>query len=122
MHLDSERTEWVLLETVSTFEGRQPNPWRYDGGEEFMSAMARRVAAFEVTVQTVEAACKLSQDRSTEERTLIAQRLQTSSSSDERKIAALLAESVRVERRGVTTPLISPGASRQPAGGWMLAR
>jgi transcriptional regulator len=92
--LDDERTAWLLLETVETFERRRPRPWRYNSGRRFLESSARAVAGFELLVDGIEAACKLSQERSPEERALIAAALEESESSDERAIAAML--------RGVT--------------------
>jgi transcriptional regulator len=90
--LDEEQTAWLLLETVATFESRQPQPWSYDSGERFLNGSARGVAAFELIVDEIEAACKLSQDRSPEERTLIAAELERSERSDDQDVAAMLRE------------------------------
>jgi transcriptional regulator len=88
--LDDEGTAWLLLETVKAFEGRGSEPWDYDGGERFLANSARAVAGFEILVEGIDAACKLNQNRSSEERELIAARLGASERSDDRAIAALL--------------------------------
>jgi transcriptional regulator len=88
--LDEERTAWLLLETVRTFEGRRDEPWDYDGGPSFLANSAKAVAAFELEPEGIEAACKLNQNRSPEERELIAAHLETSERADDRAIAALL--------------------------------
>jgi len=88
--LDEEHTAWLLLETVATFEQRLPRPWHYDSGERFLNGSAKAVAGFELVVDEIDAACKLSQDRSAEERTLIAAHLEQSEHSDDRVIAAML--------------------------------
>jgi transcriptional regulator len=88
--LDEERTSWLLLESVASFERRLPRPWRYDSGERFLNGSAKGVAGFELVVDEIEAACKMSQDRSPEERMLIAAELEQSPRSDDRTIAALL--------------------------------
>lgn len=90
--LDEQRTAWVLLQTVRSFERRLPTPWTYDSGERFLAGAAKGVAAFELVVNDIEAACKLSQDRSPEERSLIARQLATSDHSDDRAIATMLRE------------------------------
>jgi transcriptional regulator len=88
--LDPEGAENVLLDTVASFEGRREAPWRYDGGERFLSNSAKAITAFEICVEGIEAACKLNQNRSPEERALIAAQLEASEHSDDRAIAALL--------------------------------
>jgi predicted FMN-binding regulatory protein PaiB len=75
---------------VAAFESRQPRPWSYDSGEGFLNGSAKGVAAFELVVDEIEAACKLSQDRSPEERTLIAAELERSERSDDQDIAVML--------------------------------
>jgi transcriptional regulator len=90
--LDEEQTAWLLLETVAAFESRLPRPWRYDSGEPFLAGSAKGVAAFELVVNEIEAACKLSQDRSPEERMLIAAELERSERSDDQDVAAMLRE------------------------------
>jgi transcriptional regulator len=90
--LDEEQTAWLLLETVATFESRQPRPWSYDSGERFLNGSAKGVAAFELVVDEIEAACKLSQDRSPEERMLSAAELERRERSDDPDVAAMLRE------------------------------
>lgn len=41
------------------FERHQPNPWRYDSGARFLHGTARGVAAFELAVEAINAACRL---------------------------------------------------------------
>jgi predicted FMN-binding regulatory protein PaiB len=48
------------------------DPWRCDGSERFLASAAKGVAAFELVVNDIEAACELSQGRSRKERSLIA--------------------------------------------------
>lgn len=88
--LDEERTAQLLLETVATFEQRLPQPWRYDSGERFLTGSAKGVVGFELVVAEIEAACKLSQNRSAEERGLIATELEQSGRTDDQQIAAML--------------------------------
>jgi transcriptional regulator len=88
--LDEQQTAWLLMETVAAFESRLPRPWQYDSGEPFLNGSAKGVAAFELVVDEIEAACKLSQDRSPEERTLIAAELERSERSDDQGIAVML--------------------------------
>jgi transcriptional regulator len=90
--LDHEQTKWVLLETVETFEQRQPEPWSYDSGERFLDGMAKGVVAFELQIEATGAARKLSQDRDQQERTLIADRLAASDRDEDRAIAEMLRE------------------------------
>jgi predicted FMN-binding regulatory protein PaiB len=52
--------------------------------------MAKGIFAFELVVEAIEAACKLSQDRYDEEREAIASALEQSQSSDDRAIARML--------------------------------
>jgi transcriptional regulator len=88
--LDDERAGWVLLQTVRTFEDRRRDPWSYDGGPAFLEHSAKAIAAFEIELEGIEAACKLNQNRSPEERELIAARLETSDHAEDRAIAAML--------------------------------
>jgi transcriptional regulator len=88
--LDEERTAWLLLETATTFERRLLRPWRYDSGDRFLRGSAQGIAGFELLVEGIEAACKLSQDRSREEREAIATELERSERSDDRAIAGML--------------------------------
>jgi transcriptional regulator len=88
--LDEERTTWLLLETVATFERRLPRPWQYDSGKRFLKGSTKAVAGFELVVDEIDAACKLSQDRSAEDRALIAAQLLQSEHSDDRAIAVML--------------------------------
>jgi transcriptional regulator len=87
---DVETTSWVLLETVAEFEGRRDVPWQYDSGERFLHGSARGVAAFEIEVAGIEAACKLSQDRSAEERRMIADALIRQGGDEATAVAQLL--------------------------------
>jgi predicted FMN-binding regulatory protein PaiB len=75
---------------VATFERRLSRPWRYDSGERFLKGSAKAVAAYELVVEGIDAAWKLSQDRSAEERRLIAAELEKSEQSGDRAIAALV--------------------------------
>jgi transcriptional regulator len=95
--LDEERTAWLLLETVATFERRLSRPWTYDSGEHFLKGSAKAVAAYELVVEEVDAAWKLSQDRSAEERRLIAAELEKSEQSDDRAIAVLVRAATKSE-------------------------
>jgi predicted FMN-binding regulatory protein PaiB len=78
------------METVAAFESRLPRPWQYDSGEPFLNGSAKGVAAFELVLEEIEAACQHSQDRSPEERTLIAAELERSARSDDQDVAAMM--------------------------------
>jgi predicted FMN-binding regulatory protein PaiB len=90
--LDEKQTAWLLLETAAAFESRLPRPWHYDSDERFLTGSAKGVAACELLVDEIDAACKLSQDRSPEERTLIGAELERSERGDDQDIAAILRE------------------------------
>jgi predicted FMN-binding regulatory protein PaiB len=76
---------------VAAFESRLPRPWHNASGERFPNGSAKGVAAFELVVDEIDAACKLSQDRSPE-RALIGAELERSERSDDQDIAAMLRE------------------------------
>jgi transcriptional regulator len=94
--LDQAAAIDVLLDTVAAFE-RDRDGWEYDGGERYLQGMSKGIAAFELHVDGVEAACKLSQNRDHEERIAIAARLSQSTESGERAIASLLRDSIKNE-------------------------
>jgi predicted FMN-binding regulatory protein PaiB len=110
--LDEQQTAWLLRETVAAFESRLPRPWQYNSGEPFLNGSAKGVAAFELVVDEIEAACKLSQDRSPEERTLIAAELERSERSDDQDVAAILRELDTAPRRPMTIPVHAPPVLR----------
>jgi transcriptional regulator len=92
--VSDEQAAQILLETVAHFEHHQPQPWQYDSGQRFLEGAARGVAAFELVVGTIDAACKLSQDRSEEEQRLIAAQLAASCREDDRRIAEMMRSSI----------------------------
>src|SRR6266566_5021193 len=63
----------------------------------YLSGMSKGIAAFELHVRGIEAACKLSQDRDGGEQEAIAARLEQSEVSDDRAIAAMIREALGTE-------------------------
>lgn len=95
--LDQAAAVDVLLDTVAAFE-RDRDGWEFDGGDRYLRGMSKGIAAFELRVEAIEAACKLGQDRRQAERDAIAERLARSDDSRERKIAELLRDSTMLAR------------------------
>ena len=60
--IETPEAEQVLLDTVVAFE-RERDGWVFDGGARYLSGMSKGIAAFELHVRGIEAACKLSQTR-----------------------------------------------------------
>jgi transcriptional regulator len=96
--LDPPEAIDVLLDTVAAFEAARDG-WEYDGGERYLHAMSSGIAAFELHVTGVQAACKLSQNRDREERDAIATHLERSGDSGERAIADMIRRSLEAELR-----------------------
>lgn len=94
--LNDDAASDVLLDTVEQFE-RDRDRWSYDGGERYLRAMSGGISAFELHVIGVEAAGKINQNRSREERIAIATHLEQSSSSDAREIAAMIRASAEAQ-------------------------
>jgi predicted FMN-binding regulatory protein PaiB len=88
----------VLLDTVAAFENVRDG-WEYDGGERYLNAMNSGIAAFELHVNGIQAACKLSQNRDREEREAIATNLERSGNSGEQAIADLIRRSLDAETK-----------------------
>jgi transcriptional regulator len=95
--LDPSEAIDVLLDTVAAFESVRGG-WEYDGGERYLTAMSSGITAFELHVNGIQAACKLSQNRDRDERDAIATHLERSSDSGERAIAELMRSSLEAER------------------------
>jgi transcriptional regulator len=87
-----ELIEALLHETVAEYESRRSTPWPYDPEAQFHSRLARAVAGFEIEIDEIAAAFKLSQDKPEPDRLNVIAALAASDDGSCRAIGRLMAD------------------------------
>ena len=85
---DTDSTLAVLSELSRIHEADQPRPWQLaDAPPDYIQAMCKALKCFEFTIESVEAAYKLSQNQSAENRSGVVNGLQAQGSAAAEKMA-----------------------------------
>ena len=87
----AERAAEILERTVARFEAGRPTPWRLASlPPNFVADLARGIVAFEIDIERVEAAFKLSQDKTEDDRGRVEAQLKAAGGDGGAALAGLM--------------------------------
>jgi transcriptional regulator len=90
--LDTEKSHWVVEQTVLEHEQHRDPPWPFENMAETADALLKGIRAFEIEVTEIEGRFKMSQNKNEEERAAVVEGLRQSGSPLEIDVAEMMGD------------------------------